>query len=85
MTEPRPVYVKWVDSTAEMGWFGLGKLKGMCLECVTLGFLVYEDDDLITISSSISYAEGGKPNSVSDPMSIPRVAIRDMWYIDGVH
>ena len=85
MSEPQPVYVKWVDSTAKIGWYDAENLKGLCLECITLGFLVYEDDDLITVSSSISYAEGGKPNSVSDPMSIPRVAIRDMWYIDGVH
>ncbi len=80
----RPVYVEWVDSTAIIGWLSPRALarEAVGLRCETFGFLVHEDEEAITVSSSISLTPDGKGiNSSSDPMTIPRCAIRVLHHI----
>lgn len=81
----RPVYVEWVDSMAISGWFSprIVAEEAGGLRCETLGFLVHEDEESVTVSSSVSLTpKGDGINSSSDPMSIPRCAIRVLRYIE---
>lgn len=66
----RPVWVEWVDSKGTEGWCRPMHVDTGRLECITLGFLVGEDDDAVQVSASIS-ATG----NADDIITIPRLAI----------
>ncbi len=84
------VYVRWVDSTGRFGWqtmrsFREGKLDGLI--CTTIGFLVREDPETISIAQSLAFHEGPdeEPDSIDNPLTIPRSAILGLWEVTGVH
>lgn len=69
----RPVWIEWIDSVGTIGWqYPTSSLMGD-MECLTLGFLVWEDDEAVCVASSVS-ATG----RASDPITIPRCAIKKM-------
>ncbi len=70
----RCVWIEWVDSTYQHGWGdsvpGVSVIK-------TLGFVIHETSDYITISA---HWDEGNDNHHS-PMSIPKAAIVDIWEV----
>ena len=84
------VYVRWVDSTSRTGWQYLPDFRRDrrdALLCVTIGFLVREDEETISVSATLAFHDGPgvEADGVHGPMTIPRCAILDMWEIGGVH
>ncbi len=73
----RPVYVEWIDSATTHGW--REPVSDHDLECWTLGFLVAESDESVTIAASVSATQ-----HVCDQITIPRASItliRDIAWV----
>lgn len=66
--DSRPIYVEWIDSSTRHGW--QEPKTDWDLRCWTLGFLVSESDESVTVSSTVE--AGG---NVCDQITIPRAAI----------
>lgn len=45
------IYFEWDDAVAGAGW---SKTKNKCDECNSIGFLIEEDDEQITLAAAIS-------------------------------
>lgn len=70
----RGIYVRWVDSTCNSGWHQADADSSLN-EIHSIAVLVSEHPDYIVISTS----KGSEDNpTYSDPLSIPRGAIRKM-------
>jgi len=73
----RPVYVEWIDSSTTRGWQQPDQDHD--LRCWSLGFLVAECEESITLAHSVA-ATG----DVCDQITIPRAAItlfRDISWV----
>ena len=53
MSKPTIVIVDWVDAVASLGWEGITE-KHTAHACQSIGWLVYEDDKVITLAGSLS-------------------------------
>lgn len=68
------VYIEWVDSYAVNGWQHENSLETdekFMSRIVSIGFLLKNTKEFVTISSSVSTA-----GSLMDPLTIPKVAIK---------
>lgn len=70
----RCVWVEWVDSASFRGW---GEGTAGVAEIKTLGFVIDETDDNITISAHVDEDNGNAHGA----MTIPKVAITGMWEV----
>lgn len=71
------VLIVWKDAVErEPGWRSTAETTSEVHLCHTVGFLVNEDADAVTIASTISEADGGEENI--GRFSIPRGMIVDM-------
>ena len=66
-----PVWIEWVDSIGTSGWCMPSGHPMSDLDCLTLGFLIWETDEAVCVAASVS-ATG----RASDPVTIPRCAIK---------
>ncbi|KKL26432.1 hypothetical protein LCGC14_2395360 [marine sediment metagenome] len=77
--EPR-IYtlIEWIDSKGITDeWEFLERLKPItCCICRSIGFIVEETDDYVTIAQSLTLTEIPENSQVLGRMSIPKVAIR---------
>ena len=69
------LWVEWVDSVHYNGWTAMEELPIHDLNCRSVGWLIAEDEESITIIAH----DGGK-NAMGD-MTIPKVAITGRWEI----
>lgn len=69
----RALYVEWVDSCSNTGrvWKSRENTKRDVAKCVTLGFIVEENDRFITIASSTDPDH----EDYAGEMTIPKAAI----------
>ena len=73
------VLIDWIDSKGITDkWEHLDGLKPMtCCICRTIGFVLDETDDYVTIAQSITLIENEEESQVLGRMSIPKVSIKD--------
>lgn len=77
---PRRVEFDWVDSAAHQGpWDEHDAIVANvervgALNCHTVGYLIHEDDDTVTIAQSVTY-DLNRLSLLGHAMTIPRVAI----------
>jgi len=68
------VLIQWVDSVFVQGWRDLDSIKSHRVsDCVSIGILMNETKDWITIVQSKS------DESYGDGITIPKVCIKQMW------
>ena len=66
------VKVNWLDSNSNGGWHDITSAKHIRPSlCITIGYVIDEADDYITIASSLAVIN----DSVSDVMCIPKFAV----------
>lgn len=71
-----PIEIHWLDSTYSSGWVDMS--GGLAqLEITTIGYLVNEDDESYTVTSSLM-ASG---DCCFSPIRIPKVAVTGVWDI----
>lgn len=66
----KKIEVHWVDSHGSGGWRYIPDIKTPQLDCYSMGFLIKEDKDSITMSASYSAND-----SSFDMLTIPKCAI----------
>lgn len=72
-TQIAPVQVFWWDSVLQEGW---GRyIEGISLECVTIGHLFREDEEVVVIALSRTRAYYGSF------MTIPRAAVKRIVHL----
>jgi hypothetical protein len=65
---PKSVYLEWIDSCAHRGW---NDPIDLLSRIVTVGWLVREDHESVTVSTSYDQTS----DNFADQMVIPKVAI----------
>lgn len=75
MEECKKIEVEWIDSESWQRWLARENLKAPELLIKSVGFLFYEDEKCIGLTSSqtVDY------KSVIDPLWIPKCAIIKIW------
>lgn len=74
------VYIEWIDSACKHGWQELEQAPCCDLKVVSIGFLLKETDYAVTISAHQFISE----KTFDSPMTIPRVAITNLYEVTGV-
>lgn len=72
------VLVSWVDSNFSLGWHPADALTAKMPRAQTVGFVTYNDNEMIEVAGSIG-ADGGKLN----PLSIPWISIESLEILRG--
>lgn len=67
--------VDWVDSCSVDAW-EQADIKRKPSMCRTVGFVVFEDEDCLSLASSMAYHDG-QPADCCLTMTIPKTAIRE--------
>lgn len=68
------VHVKWVDSAGSSGWRSFDELHSNLMKCETIGWLVLEDKEKITIALNGVF-DGTSERPFGEFITIPKVAI----------
>lgn len=68
-------YIEWIDSTTHSGWRNIDSIGNEELTCKSIGWIVNENDESITLSSSVDSLIDEKIQHCVDAMTIPRIAI----------
>ena len=75
----KAVKVEWIDSTSDNGRWCLSQDVDIHpVECITLGFIVEDNDRFITLAQTL----GKNPEQFCQMICIPKSAIRNMIVID---
>ena len=74
------VKVCWVDSTSpRMGWVNIAEWEGVgSLDCVSVGYLIAEDEKTKTIAPHLAYPEDDEQCQGNGIITIPSAAILSM-------
>ena len=72
------VWVKWIDSGGTSRWIDLpaAEKDEYCL-VETVGYLVKEDDERITVAQSFDKAN----NTVNALLTVPKVAVQEVKFL----
>lgn len=70
--EKKIVIIDWVDSVRASDWTYIEDVDEKIMNCVSVGFLLKETDDSVTIAQNY----GLKPEQVCNLMTIPKCSIR---------
>lgn len=65
--------IEWVDSFGGGHWFHKDEFKPQIAECVTVGIVLAETPEYVTVTSTISENED---EQLYAPMSIPKCCIK---------
>lgn len=69
-------YVEWDDSSSISHWHTMKQaLEHEVDRCVTVGFLLAETEDAVTLSMSLTNRKDAADDSAGDTICIPKVAI----------
>lgn len=77
-------YVEWLDSTGMHGWRDLK--ENVSLEpdhCMTVGFVIKETDDYLTLLQSHTARKDGDLDSGDNSICIPKFAITNSILMNG--
>lgn len=69
------IEIEWVDSSHGGGWQFMADLDAEPQHCYTVGYLVRETDDAVTVATSVGVGNDGLVSQVCDCMTIPKSVI----------
>ena len=72
------VIIEWVDSVRASDWTYVEDVDEKPMDCISVGFLMKETDDSVTIAQNY----GLKPEQVCNIMTIPKCSIKGIRKID---
>ena len=68
------IVIDWVDSIRSFDWTLIEDVDENSLECVSVGFILKETDDYITIAQNY----GLEPEQVCNLITIPKCSIKNI-------
>lgn len=79
----RLVHIKWLDSCGvTTNWDWLKDIKHNAVTCSSIGWVVKENEECISIASHIAHNSPKDEDQVCGIMTIPRVAITEMKEVE---
>ena len=72
------IVIEWVDSVRAFDWTLLEDVDEKSLDCISVGFLLKETDNCVTIAQNY----GIKPEQVCNIITIPKCSIKNIREID---
>ena len=72
------VVIDWVDSVRAFDWTLLEEVDEKSLDCISVGFLLKETDNYVTIAQNY----GIKPEQVCNIITIPKCSIKNIREIN---
>ncbi len=75
------VRIEWVDSSAIWGWVAHHETSEWNLSCVTAGFLLEDQSEMLVIADSLAFDTNGDVKQVYSPQAIPKVAVTRITYL----
>ena len=76
--EKNIIVIEWVDSVRAFDWTLLEDVDEKSLDCISVGFLLKEMDNCVTIAQNY----GIKPEQVCNIITIPKCSIKNIRKID---
>ena len=76
------VRVFWRDSSEASGWQRISELEPDCLEMESVGWLLDEKPDQITLAGHVGYDADGKAEQACSVMTIPVQAVTGMEILE---
>ena len=73
------VVIDWVDSVRAFDWTLMEDVDEKSLDCVSVGFLLNETEEHVTIAQNY----GLKPKQVCNLITIPKCSIKNIREIKG--
>lgn len=73
---PKVVEIEWLDSHCNLNWERDEECNPPDLLCTSIGFLLHEDDESVSITTTLC------KHQAFDPLTIPQRAVIRMWTID---
>lgn len=70
----RIVVIDWVDSIRAFDWTLMEDLDEKLLDCISVGFLLNETEEYVTIAQNY----GLKPKQVCNLITIPKCSIKNI-------
>lgn len=74
----KTVVIEWVDSVRAFDWTLLEEVDEKSLDCISVGFLLKETDNCVTIAQNY----GINPEQVCNIITIPKCSIKNIREID---
>lgn len=75
----KEVRVKWIDScSGNCSWDFLKDFKPSICKPTTYGFVIYEDDEKLSIAQTFAEEDNDAPTQINGVITIPKCAILKM-------
>lgn len=68
------IVIDWVDSIRDFDWTPIEDVDENSLDCVSVGFMLKETDDYVTIAQNY----GLEPEQVCNLITIPKCSIKNI-------
>lgn len=80
----KEVRVKWIDSlSGDCRWTLKEDFKPSICRPITYGFVIYEDDEIISIAQTYSPEDGDAPEQFNGHITIPKCSILEMKILNN--
>jgi hypothetical protein len=78
------VYVKWVDSYGvSSGWEDISDYKADILKIESVGFVIYEDEDVIALAPNYGEETEHTPKQANGIMVIPKACVIKITFLSS--
>ena len=73
------VHVYWIDITSDSSWQSIEDVKESKLpRCLSTGFLIDEDDEVIRLVSDFNFSEDGSIDDCGNSTIIPKCVVKEV-------
>lgn len=80
----KEVRIEWIDSCGgDCYWLLLRDFKPSITKPTTYGFVVYEDDEIISIAQSYAEGDDEVPQQINGVITIPKCSIINIKYLNN--
>ena len=73
------VHVIWIDIVSDSAWRSIDEVKeSKCPRCLSTGFLIEDDDEVIRLVSDFNFNEDGSIDDCGNSTIIPKCVVQEV-------
>ena len=73
------VHVIWIDIVSDSAWRSIDEVKeSKCPRCLSTGFLIEDDDEVIRLVSDFNFDENGSIDDCGNSTIIPKCVVQEV-------